>query len=66
MRVKKEKMAFLMAEKGYKFAELMELTGLSRGTLSGMYNGNTCRPDNIHKVAQVLGVSPEDLLDKDN
>lgn len=56
----------IMREKGFTQEELSKATGLSIGTLSNFANGKSeLMYSNARKVAKVLGVPMEELVEED-
>lgn len=57
----------LRKEKGYTFAKLSELSGISTGRLSDLATGKRNNPtmDTLIKLADALGVSLDELVGRD-
>ena len=58
----------LRNEKGYTFAKLSELSGISTGRLSDLATGKRNNPtmDTLIKLADALGVSLDELVGRNN
>ena len=58
----------LRKEKGYTFAKLSELSGISTGRLSDLATGKRNNPtmDTLIKLADALGVSLDELVGRNN
>lgn len=54
----------LMGKRRYKIKDVHELTGLSRTTISALYNGKATRIDfaTIEKLCDLFGCGIEELL----
>lgn len=60
-----EAIEFYRKEKGITLSRLAELTGLTQGYLSQIKNGKRTPTDKaLEQIANSLGVSPMDILDK--
>lgn len=64
MKVNKQRLIILMAEKQLSVNELAKLAGITRGTLSAVKAGKTCYVKTIKALADALGVSFEDLCEE--
>ncbi len=62
-RISKNKISFIMAEKGMLQKDLARESGMSRGNLSTIINGKNCQPRTIFKIAKALGVSVTEILE---
>lgn len=62
-RISKNKISFIMAEKGMLQKDLARESGMSRGNLSTIINGKNCQPRTIFKIAKALGVSVAEILE---
>lgn len=62
-RISKDKISFIMAEKGMLQKDLARESGMSRGNLSTIINGKNCRPRTIFEIAKTLGVSVTEILE---
>ena len=62
-RISKNKISFIMAEKGMQQKDLARESGMSRGNLSTIINGKNCQPRTIFKIAKALGVSVTEILE---
>ena len=58
----------LRKEKGYTFAKLSELSGISTGRLSDLATGKRNNPtmDTLIKLADALGISLDELVGRNN
>lgn len=63
MRIDKTKIGVVMAKKLLKQQELADLAGISRQTLSYVMNGRNCKPELLGKIAMVLEVEPESIIE---
>ena len=63
MRLDAIKLAVAMAKKGYNMISLAQACGVSRGTLSVAKAGKRIKPDTVMKIAKVLEVEMEELLE---
>lgn len=54
MKINTKKMMLAMAELQMSVNEIAEKSGVSRGTVSAIRAGKTCRPDIAGKIAQAL------------
>jgi transcriptional regulator with XRE-family HTH domain len=55
----------LRLRRGMSQEALAERTGLTNVTISHIETGRTPRPSTVVKIAEALGVSPEDLWESD-
>ncbi len=58
------KLSSLMGDKRYTIQDVHEKTGLSRNTISGLYNDKTTRVDldTIDRLCELFDCQPNDLL----
>lgn len=63
MKTNKMKMQIAMARAKMRSDKLSELTGLSRTSIGRMIGGAECKPFNLGKVAEALGVDVTELID---
>lgn len=63
MRVNRVKLMAESARREIRTKELAEKSGVSRATLSKMRSGKSCSVETVQRVAQVLGVPVESLLE---
>lgn len=63
MRIDKTKIGIAMAKKLLKQQQLADLAGVSRQTLSYVMNGRSCKPELLGKIAKVLEVDPESIIE---
>lgn len=65
MRINKEKVMFLMAEKGLNQKTIAERAGISRSNVSTLLDGRRCRPETAAKIAKALDVPVSEIFDVD-
>lgn len=63
MRIDKQKLNVILAEKGLTIGEAAKKSGLSRGRYTLIINSESVRPKTAGKIAQGLGVHIEDIID---
>lgn len=63
MRVNRVKLMAESARMEIRTKELAEKSGVSRATLSKMRGGKSCSVETVQRVARVLGVPVESLLE---
>lgn len=63
MRIDKQKLNVILAEKGLTIGEAAKKSGLSRGRYTLIINSETLRPKTAGKIAKGLGVHIEDIID---
>jgi DNA-binding Xre family transcriptional regulator len=63
MRLDEIKFAVAMVKKGYNTVSLAQACGVSRATLSAAKAGKRIKADTVLKIAKVLEVEMEDLLE---
>ena len=51
-----------MARKGLKYKDLAEQTGINKTTMSTIMKRGTCSPMNAGRIARVLGVEVDELI----
>lgn len=61
MNLDNAKLRDLTFRKGLNQRKVMELTGISRPTLNGVYCGRSCSEATATKIADVLGVPLQDI-----
>lgn len=64
MRIDRAKLAYYMAKKNMKVNSLVELSGLSRVTVSGIRSGKSCIYETVEKIADALDVDIFDLVEE--
>ena len=64
MRISGPKLAYHLADQEITLTKLSAKAGVSRGTLSMIKSGKRCSDETGLKIAEALGVKPEDLLEK--
>lgn len=63
MRVNRKTLVCLMLEKDMNINKLAEKSDLSRGTISSIKSGKSCTDSTAGKIAKVLNVPVEQLID---
>lgn len=63
MRIDKVKLVTEMARQDITQLKLVELSGVSRATISGIQNGRSCSSKSAIKIADALKVPLESLLE---
>lgn len=63
MNVSKNKILLLIAEKGLNQSELADKANMSRGTLSVIMNGKSCRPETVLRLANALDVPINSIIE---
>lgn len=64
MKLNKNKIGFILAERNMIQQDLANASGMSRGNLSCVINGKGCRPSTVYKIAKALEVNPEDIIEE--
>jgi DNA-binding Xre family transcriptional regulator len=64
MKIKTLRLKSLAVEKGYTFTDLAIASGVSRNTVSSIYNGKNCSLATAAKLSKALGVSLEDIAEE--
>lgn len=62
MRIDRVKLITQMARQDMTQLKLVELSGLSRATISGIQNGRSCSSRSAVKIADALNIPIEQLL----
>lgn len=62
MKVSEKKLLIALAKRGWDFVDLARELGVSRVTTYG-YKKRNIRPSTLHRLAKVLNVEPEELLE---
>jgi hypothetical protein len=65
MKISKQKVEQIMAEKGLTAAEVAKRSGVSRQNFSTIKLRGTCEPATAGKIARGLGVNVSDVLEVD-
>lgn len=65
MRLDEKKLRIEALKQNLNQVELMKKTGVSRATLSKVYNGGSCSLDTAFKISKVLGIELDQLCKKD-
>lgn len=63
MRINKDKISFIMAEKDMLQKDLAEKAGMSRGNLSTIINGKNIQARTAFKIAKALEVDVTGILE---
>lgn len=63
MKTNNFKMEIALAKAQMSSKELSEATGISRASIGRMIGGAVCKPFNVGKIADALGVEVIDLID---
>lgn len=64
MKLSKKKVFLLMAEREMSYTDLAREAGLSRQNLHCILGRGTSRAKSIGKIANALGVKPEEVLEE--
>ena len=62
MRLDEKKLKIEICNQNLKQVDLMKKAGLSRATLSKIYNGGGCSTETAFKIAKALGVEVKTLV----
>lgn len=63
MRIDNKKLLLLLAIKNMSITEILEKSGLSRGTVSAVKAGKSCTYITIEKLAKALDVPVTELIE---
>lgn len=63
MRIDNKKLLLLLATKSMSITEIVEKSGLSRGTVSAVKAGKSCTYITIGKLAKALDVPVTELIE---
>lgn len=63
MRINRKKLMIAMIDQDMKVNQLVEKSGLSRCTVSAVRGGKSCSLETVQKVAEALGVEPEEIIE---
>lgn len=63
MRINRDKIQVLMAEKGMTQKDIAKATGVSQGTISATMRNNNPRATSVKRISDALGVKIEDILE---
>jgi transcriptional regulator with XRE-family HTH domain len=63
VKISKQKLTLASANKGWNFKALAEHSGVSRATISLILSGKICRIETALKLANVLDVDIEGILE---
>lgn len=66
MKISKQKIECIMAEKGLTATQTAERCGISRQNFSTIKLRGTCTPATAGKIAQGLGVDPLDIIEQED
>ena len=64
MRLDAVKMVAAMKERNLRQKDLIYRTGISRNTISAVCNRKSCSEDTARKIAEALGVTVDDLIER--
>lgn len=64
MRIDRVKLIAEMARQDLSTLSLAEVSGLSRGTITGVRSGKSCSKGTADKLAAGLGVDVADIIEK--
>lgn len=64
MKFKTNILKIIMLERNLKLSRLVELTGVSKATISAVRNGKSCSYLTAAKIAKALGMKVEELIDE--
>ena len=64
MKLDKTRLDLAMGRKCMMRSDVAETVGISRHTLSRIYNGYECRPATAGKIAQALGVDLTEIMEE--
>lgn len=62
MRLDTKKLRIEAVEQNLSQIELMEKTGISRATLSKVYNGGSCSLNTAFKICKALNIDLDELV----
>ena len=62
MKLDEEKLKFEVSKRGMNQADLINQSGISRTTISKIYNGGSCSPKTAIKLCEVLETELEKIL----
>ncbi len=65
MNINARRIEVLMAKQGISMTKLGELSGVSRQNISTIVRRGTCAPATAGKLARGLGISVEELTEKE-
>jgi len=61
MRINRKRLAIQLIQKNLPVGDLVNMSGLSRSTISAVRSGKSCSCETARKIASALGVSVEYL-----
>lgn len=64
MRISGVLIKHALIDRGMKQKDLAEKTGISKSTISMICNGKSCTEDTARKIAEALGVTVDDLIER--
>lgn len=64
MRIDRVKLIAEMARRDLTTLSLAEISGLSRGTITGIRSGKSCSSSSADKLAKGLGVPVSEIIEK--
>ena len=62
MLINTDKVRLLAAQQGITLGGLADRAGISRPTLSAALTRGSCRADTVVKIANALGIVPNDII----
>lgn len=65
MKLKKLSIECILAEKGFNYSDLRK-KGFSPSTIAKIRNGSEILPKTVGKIANVLGISVSDIVEREN
>lgn len=63
MRLNRVKVKTLLAQKDMRQKDIIEISGLTRSTISAVFNGKSCAKETAEKIADSFGVNLEQILE---
>lgn len=66
MRINRVTLAAELARREWRDKKLVELSGISRATISAIKGGKTISPSTAQKIANALNMPIEQLIEKEN
>lgn len=62
MRIDEEKLKIEVSKRGMNQTDLINLSGISKTTISKIYNGGSCSPKTAIRLCEVLDTDLEKIL----
>lgn len=63
MKLNKDKVLLAIAKKEMKQSELADKAKMSRGNLSTIINGKNCRAETVIRLAKILDVPADEIIE---